>query len=125
MIPRMGELAGSDRITVARIAGVSSRRAGQTLNGRCSDAEAAAELAGVAGGRADLLAQHAGIVLGATDGELPMTAAMGREQARLCILAGADPDELPPWIETGRRRATAARLPPFSGPPREQGDWHG
>jgi hypothetical protein len=72
--------------------------------------------------RETMPAAEQGIVLGATEGELPVTAAMGREQARLCILAGADPDELTPWIETGRRRATTARPPPFSGAPREQHD---
>jgi hypothetical protein len=90
----MGELAGSDRITVARIAGVSSRRAAQRLNGQCSGAEAAAELAAAARGRADLLAERAGVITGATQGELAMQADRGREQARLCILAGADPGAL-------------------------------
>lgn len=110
----MGELTGNDRITVARIAGVSSRRAGQWLNGQCSEAEAVAELVAVAGGRADLLAQHAGVVTGATEGELPMQVEMAREQARLCILAGADPDALGPWIDVGRQRHGQRRLPPFS-----------
>jgi hypothetical protein len=54
-------LGGNDRITVARIAGVSNRRAGQLLTGRCTEPRAVAGLAAVAGGRADLLAQHAGI----------------------------------------------------------------
>jgi hypothetical protein len=112
----VGELAGSDRITVARIAGVSSRRAAQRLNGQCSDAEAVAELAEVARGRADLLAEHAGVIIGATEGELAMQAGKGREQARLCVLAGADPDALAPWIEVGRERKRQARLLPFSGP---------
>ena len=34
--------------------------------------------------------------------------------ARLCQLAGADPEAIPEWIEVGRERA-AARLQPFSG----------
>jgi hypothetical protein len=111
----MGNLTGDDRITVARIAGVSNRRAGQTLTGRSTDAEAVAELAEVAGGRADLLAEHAGLILGKSESGLPMQVEIGRERARLCVLAGADPGELAPWVELGRRRASQARHPPFSG----------
>jgi hypothetical protein len=111
----MGNLTGDDRITVARIAGVSSRLATQTLTSKSTDAEAAAELAEVAGGRADLLAEHAGLTLGTSESGLPMQVEMGRERARLCVLAGADPGELAPWVELGRRRASQGRHQPFSG----------
>jgi hypothetical protein len=115
MLRVVGELRGGDGITLARIAGVCSRRAAQTLGGQCSDADAMAELTHVAAGRLDLLTRHAGIRLGSTEGELSVTLAMSREQARLCILAGADPDALGPWIDLGRERARQASKPPFSG----------
>ena len=38
-----------------------------------------------------------------------------RQAAGLCRKAGADPQAIPRWIEEGRRRRAAARMPPFSG----------
>ena len=38
-----------------------------------------------------------------------------RQAAGLCRKAGADPEAVPGWIEEGRRRRAAARMPPFSG----------
>jgi hypothetical protein len=35
-----------------------------------------------------------------------------------CAPAGADADRVAQWVEEGRRRAQAARLPPFSQPGR-------
>jgi hypothetical protein len=34
--------------------------------------------------------------------------------AELCRMAGADEALIPQWIQEGRRRAEAAKLPPFS-----------
>jgi hypothetical protein len=105
----------SDRLILAEIAGTCERRSWQVLAGKCSDAEAAAELAEASRGRADLLTQWAGIITGATESGLSATARQGREGARLCVLAGADPDGLGPWIEAGRKRTAAARVRPFTG----------
>ena len=71
------------------------------------------ELRELAGGRADLLAQVAGIFEGASDGDLDEPRA--RQAAHLCRLAGADETLIPQWIAEGRRRAGAARIPPHSG----------
>jgi hypothetical protein len=79
------------------------------------DEESAAvtALAELAGGRADLLAEVAGIFEGTSEGELdePLT----RQAAALCRKAGADPEAIPAWAEEGRRRRAAASRPPFSG----------
>ena len=72
-----------------------------------------AELRTLAGGRADLLAEVAGILEGAREGELDEPFA--RQAAGLCRAAGADPEAIPAWIEEGRRRRAAADMPPFSG----------
>ena len=64
-------------------------------------------------GRADLLAEVAGILEGTSEGELDEP--LARQAAMLCRKAGADPEAIPGWIEEGRRRRAAARQPPFSG----------
>jgi hypothetical protein len=84
-----------------------------------TEAEAAAAVAEfweVADGRGDLLAEVAGVLLGAHEGDLDEPKAKGA--AELCRLAGADEDLIPEWIEEGRRRAEARRMPPFSQPGR-------
>ena len=65
-----------------------------------------AELQALAGGRADLLAEVAGIFEGTSEGELDEP--LARQAARLCRMAGADPEAIPAWIEEGRRRRAAA-----------------
>lgn len=72
-----------------------------------------AELRELADGRADLLAQVAGLFEGTSEGELDEP--LCRSAARLCRLAGADREAIPAWIEEGRRRREAATQPPFSG----------
>ena len=72
-----------------------------------------AELRDLADGRADLLAEVAGILEGAREGE--MDEPLARQAADLCRKAGADPEAIPAWIEEGRRRRAAAGKPPFSG----------
>jgi hypothetical protein len=57
-----------------------------------------------------------GIVVGASEGQLDEP--RRRQAAELCRLAGADEDLIPQWIEEGRRRVEARRLPPFSRPDR-------
>jgi hypothetical protein len=103
----------ADRILIARLTGTARRLAG--WNGLAGDEEAAAvaELRELAGGRGDLLAEVAGVEAGVSEGRLDEPRA--REAARLCRLAGADPEAIPGWVEEGRRRRAAARMPPLSG----------
>jgi hypothetical protein len=96
-----------DGITRARIAGTVSRHA----SGDPLDVEAAvAELREIAGGRGDLLAERAGVILAfhdedARDGGWPSRGL----QAALCIAAGADLTRLTEWIAEGQRRAERIR----------------
>jgi hypothetical protein len=59
-----------------------------------------------AGGRADLLAQVAGIFEGPSEGELDEL--LAKRAAQLCRLAGADETLIPQSIAEGRRRAGIA-----------------
>ena len=103
----------ADRILVAQLTGEARHRARwRELTGD-EEAAAVAELRELAGGRADLLAEVAGIFEGASEGELDEP--LARQAAGLCRKAGADPEAIPGWIEEGRRRRAAARKPPFSG----------
>ena len=74
---------------------------------------AVAGLRELAAGRADLLAEVAGILEGFHEGE--PREPLVRQAAQLCRDAGADPVQIPPWIDVGRQRAAQARQPPFSG----------
>ena len=98
---------------VAGITGEARHRAKWRELTEAEEAAAVAELRKLAGGRADLLAQVAGIFEGASEGELDEP--LARQAARLCRKAGADPDAIPAWVEEGRRRARQARIPPPSG----------
>jgi len=94
-----------DKALLAEITGVARRLARGQLT-RAEQQEAAAALGQVAQGRADLLAEAAGLAIGSQEG--------GREEARhlraaqLCIDAGADLSLIPQWAEAGDRRAGAA-----------------
>ena len=108
----------SDRLTVARLDGIAKRCARW---GDMTDAEKAAgvaELREVAGDRADLLAEVAGLALGTGEGKGQEYQAKARAVAGLCRQAGADETLIPGWTETGRERARAASLAPFSAPRR-------
>lgn len=108
--------ADSGRLLSARLSGIALRHArwgGLTEAGKASGA---AELEEVAGDRGDLLAQVAGLVLGSAESKGPEYEARGQAVAELCRMAGADEALIPQWIEEGRRRAEAAKLPPFSRP---------
>jgi hypothetical protein len=72
-----------------------------------------AELQALAAGRADLLAEVAGIFEGTSEGELDEP--LARCAAGLCRKVEADLESIPAWIEKGRRRRAAANKPPFSG----------
>jgi hypothetical protein len=102
-----------DRLIVAGLTGAAQRHARWRELSESETAEAIAELQEIAGGRGDLLAEVAGILLGAREGALDE--AKARTAARLCRQAGADEALIPRWIEEGRRRAANAALPPFSG----------
>jgi hypothetical protein len=102
----------ADRMLVAQLAGEARFRGRwRELTGD-EEAAAVAALRELADGRADLLAEVAGIFEGAGEGELDEPFA--RQAAGLCRAAGADPHGIQAWIEEGRRRRDAARLPPFS-----------
>ena len=103
----------ADRILVAQLTGEARYRAKWRELTEDETAAAVAELQALAGGRADLLAEAAGIFEGTSEGELDEP--LARSAARLCRMAGADSEAIPGWIEEGRRRAAQARLPPFSG----------
>ena len=96
-----------DKALLAEITGVARRLARGRLSG-AEQQEAAATLSQVAQGRADLLAESAGLAVGTHEG--------GRDEARhlqaqLCIDAGADLSLIPQWVEEGRRRAGGSPSP--------------
>jgi hypothetical protein len=94
-----------DKALLAEITGVARRLARGQLSG-AEQQEAAAALGQVAQGRADLLAEAAGLAIGSQEG--------GRDEAghlraaQLCIDAGADLSLIPQWAKAGDRRAGAA-----------------
>ena len=103
----------ADRILVAEITGEARHRARWRELSSDEEAAAVAELRMLAGGRADLLAEVAGILEGASEGEPGEP--LARQAAGLCRKAGADLEAVPGWIAEGRRRRAAAGMPPFSG----------
>jgi hypothetical protein len=92
----------SDRIIVARLSGASSRLSVPRHLDAAERQRALDELREIVGGRADLLAQHAGVCIGSNEGELDEE--MRLREAQLCIDAGADMSLIPAWIDEGRRR---------------------
>jgi hypothetical protein len=102
----------ADRLLIAEIWGEARRRARWRDLSDDEETAAVTALRELAGGRADLLAEVAGVLEGTSEGELdePIT----RQAAGLCRKAGADPDAIPAWIAEGRRRKTNAGRPPFS-----------
>jgi hypothetical protein len=111
---------GRDRLIVASLDGIARRHARWGAVTEAGLAAGAAELQEVAGNRPDLLAEVAGISLGAASGKGPEYAARAQAIAALCRRAGADEDLIPQWIEEGRRRVEARRMPPFSTPGRRK-----
>jgi hypothetical protein len=105
---------GPDRLTVAELTGAARRPARWRELTGAETVAVVAELREIAAGRADLLAEVAGLLIGFHEGgpEEPRA----RSAAQMCRLAGADEDLIPQWAKEGRRRAEAARLPPFSRP---------
>jgi hypothetical protein len=103
----------ADRLLVAESYGAARHRARWRELSSEEEAAAVAELRELAGGRADLLAEVAGIFEGTSEGEPDEPLAW--QAAGLCRKSGADLEAIPAWAEEGRRRRAAARLPPFSG----------
>jgi hypothetical protein len=103
----------ADRLLVAELCGEARHRARWRELSSEEEAAAVAALRTLAGGRADLLAEVAGIFEGTSEGELDEP--LCRQAAMLCRKAGADAKAIPAWIEEGRRRAASAKQPPFSG----------
>ena len=103
----------ADRLLVAELSGEARHHAQWRELTEAEHAAAVAALRELAAGRADLLAEVAGLAEGFAEGgpEEPRA----RQVARLCRDAGADPEAVPGWIEEGRRRAALASQPPFSG----------
>jgi hypothetical protein len=104
----------ADRILIARLDGIAKRHARWGGLTKAEEALAAAELAEVAAGRTDLLAEVAGICEGASAGNYDE--ARGRQVSRLCRLAGADENAIPGWAAEGHLRRQHAGPPPFSRP---------
>ena len=103
----------ADRILMAELWGEACHRARWRQLSSQEGGAAVAALRELAGGRADLLAEVAGVLEGTSEGELDEP--LARQAAMLCRAAGADLDAIPGWIEVGRRRAENAKQPPFSG----------
>lgn len=92
-----------DGLTAARLAAVTQRHArGKALTG-AEEAAALTELAEVAGGRVDLLAQETSLAVGFPERDIE--ARVYLQIAQPCIKAGADTALIPRWIEGGRCRA--------------------
>jgi hypothetical protein len=108
--------ANADWIVVAQLTGEARDRARwRPLTGE-EEAAALAEIRALAGGRADLLAEVAGIFEGTSEGEPDEP--LARSAARLCRMAGADTGAIPAWIEeaAAARKTPGARRSPKVGP---------
>jgi hypothetical protein len=103
----------SDRILLARISGTASRLACVREWSPEIEAAAVSVLREMAGGRADLLAEEAGLRFGTGEGR--MDEEWCRRRAALCVAAGADKSQIESWIEVGRERARAAKKRPYTG----------
>src|SRR5580698_458336 len=95
----------ADLTVIAQLAGAARRHARRAALTPDQHQAAVTELADLAAGRADLLAQCAGLTVGShaggPDEELYLRA------AQLCIDAGADKSQVPHWALQTRPRAAA------------------
>jgi hypothetical protein len=108
----MGETE-AERILTARMTGTAARYARGRPLSEAEEAEALASITELAVGRADLLAQVAGLVIGFSQGRPDEP--RQQQAAQLLIKAGADQELIPGWIREGRRRSEAARSIPYTG----------
>ena len=100
----------ADRILVAQLTGEARHHARWRELTAEEHAAAVTALRDLAAGRADLLAEVAGLAEGCSEGRLDEPVA--RQVAQLCRAAGADPAAVPEWIAEGRRRAARGRAAP-------------
>src|SRR6516225_6023961 len=107
----------ADRLLIARLSGIAQRHARWGAIGEDEAAAGAAELRDVTNGRADLLAEVAGLAIGAAEIRGREYQARGHAVAELCRLAGADEQAIPAWIEEesagsgrGARPRSASRV---------------
>jgi hypothetical protein len=109
----------SARLIVASLSGAAERHVNWHEPDERETAVAVAEFAEIIDGRDDgpaLLAEVAGLALGAAEGKGQEYQAKARAVAGLCRQAGADEKLIPGWTQEGRRRANVLRPP--SGAPR-------
>ena len=107
-----------DQLMVPRLTGAAWRHAPGREPTGAETAAAVAELRGIAGGRGDLLAEVAGLLIGYYR-RTPQEP-RARAAAYYCMAAGAELELIPRWIEVGCARAAAARLIPPAGFPERQ-----
>jgi hypothetical protein len=113
-VPPSGAEADPERVLAARITGTAARYArGARPLTVAEETEAVARITEVAAGRSDLLAQVAGLAIGFYEGTL--NEPRHQQAAQLLIKAGANQEQIPGWIEEGRRRARAAKHIPYTG----------
>ena len=104
----------ADRILITQLTGEARHHAKWRELTEDEEAAAVAAIRELAAGRVDLLAEVAGLLKGASEGELDEP--LARQAAQLCRRAGDDPGVIPAWIEEGRRRRANAGRAPFSSP---------
>ena len=95
----------TDLTVIAQLAGISRRHARRAALTADQHHAAVTELADTAAGRADLLAQCAGLAVGCHAGGPDED--MYLRAAQLCIDAGADQSQIPRWTREGHRRGAA------------------
>ena len=105
-------MSDSDTILCAWIDGTARRLA---TDKTVTEADAVAQLGQLAAGRADLLAEVAGVSLGFAGDDATMF--VTRRVADLCLAAGADREQVQRWIAVGQGRAEHASAVPstYSG----------
>jgi hypothetical protein len=111
-----------DQLAVARLTGAAWRHAcGREPTGE-EAAAAVRDLREIACGRADLLAEVAGLLIGYYRRTADEHRA--RAAAYFCLLAGASHELIPRWIQVGCSRAAAARrIPPAAPGPGQVYAW--
>jgi hypothetical protein len=107
-----------DQLIVPRLTGAAWRHAPRREPTEAETAAALAELREIAGGRGDLLAEVAGLLIGYYRRTAQEPRA--RAAAYYCMAAGAELELISRWIEVGCARAAAARLIPPAGPAERQ-----
>jgi hypothetical protein len=111
---RMDQRA-ADRILAAQITGTARHHSRWRPLTEAEETRAVTELADLAQGRNDLLAQVAGLQIGCYEGDIDEP--RRRQAADLLLKAGADQALIPGWIEIGRERVRNARHIPYTGLP--------